>query len=64
MSAAVQSRRSLGIFWGKKSWTTEDAMAMVAKRTAAEDNIGESNVCMPSGIPGDVKAPPQSVAVL
>ena len=35
---------------------------MVAGGTAAEDNIGESNVCMPSGIPEDVKPPPQSVA--
>ena len=39
-------------------------MAMVAGGTAAEDNIGESNVCMPSGIPEDVQAPPQSVADL
>ena len=44
------------------SWTTEDAMAMMAGEPAVEDNKGELSVCMPNGFPEDVEPPPQSVA--
>ena len=37
-------------------------MAMMAGGPAAEENTGESNVCMPSGFPEDVEPPPQSMA--
>ena len=62
MSAAVQKWTEFGSIRANTSWTTEDAMAMMAGGSAVEDNIGESNVCMPSGCPEDVEPPPQSVA--
>ena len=37
-------------------------MAMMAGRPAVEENKGESNVCMPSGVPEDLEPPPRSVA--
>ena len=44
------------------SWTTEDAMAMIAGGPAAEENKGELSVRMPSGFPEDVEPSPRSVA--
>ena len=44
------------------SWTTEDAMAMMAGAPAAEENKGELSVRMPSGFPEDVEPSPRSVA--
>ena len=51
MSAAVQKWTEYGSILANTSWTTEDAMAMMAGGPAAEENTGESNVCMPSGFP-------------
>ena len=62
MSAAVQKWTEFGSILTNTSWTTEDATAMMAGGPAAEENTGESNVCMPSGFPEDVEPPPQSVA--
>ena len=62
MSAAVQKRTEFESTLQRTSWTTEDAMARMARGPAVEDNEGESNLCMPSGFPEDVKPPPQSVA--
>ena len=62
MSAAVQKWTEFGSILANISCTTEDAMAMMAGGPAAEENKGESNVCMPSGFPEDVEPPPQSVA--
>ena len=62
MSAAVQRWTEFGSTLANTSWTTEDAMAMMGGGPAAEENTGESNVCMPSVFPEDVEPPPQSVA--
>ena len=62
MSAAVQKSTEFGSILANTSWTTEDAMAMMAGGPAVEENKGESNVCMPSYISEDVEPPPQSVA--
>ena len=62
MAAAVQKWTEFGSILANTSWTTEDAMAMMAGGLAAEESTGESNVCMPSGFPEDVEPPPQSVA--
>ena len=62
MSAAVQKWTEFGGMLANTSWTTEDAMAMMARGLAAEENKGETNVCMPSGFRGDVEPPSQSVA--
>ena len=51
MSAAVEKWTEYGSILANTSWTTEDAMAMMAGGPAAEENTGESNVCMPSGFP-------------
>ena len=51
MSAAVQKWTEFGSILTNTSWMTEDAMAMMAGGPAAEENTGESNVCMPSGFP-------------
>ena len=37
-------------------------MATMAGGSAAEENTGESNVCMPNGFPEGVEPRPQSVA--
>ena len=42
MSAAVQKCTEFGSILANTSWTTEDAMAMMAGRPAAEENKGES----------------------
>ena len=52
----TMSRRTLST-----SWTTEDALALMAGGSAA-DNKGELTVRMPSGFPEHVEPPPQSVA--
>ena len=44
------------------SWTTEDAIAMVAGGLAVEESKGELSVRIPSGFPEDVEPPPQPVA--
>ena len=62
MSAAVQKWTEFGSILANTSWTTEDAMAMMVGGPAAEENTGESNVCIPSGFQEDVEPPPQSVA--
>ena len=62
MPAAVQKWTEFGSILANTSWTTEDAMAMMAGGPAAEENKGESNVCMPRGFPEDVEPPLQSVA--
>ena len=62
MSAAVQRWTEFGSILANTSWTTEDAMAMMTGGPAAEENTGESNMCMTSGFPEDVEPPPQSVA--
>ena len=51
MSAAVQKWTEFGSILADTSWTTEDAMAMMAGGPAADNTKGESNVCMPSGFP-------------
>ena len=51
MSAAVQKRTEFGSILANTSWTTEDAMTVMAGGPAAEENKGESNVCIPSGFP-------------
>ena len=63
MSAAAQKWTDFGSILANTSWTTEDAMPMMAAGPAAEKK-GESNVCMPSGFPEDVEPLPQSVADL
>ena len=50
-SPAVQKWTQFGSTVANTSWTTEDTMAMMAGGLAAEENTGESNVCMPSGFP-------------
>ena len=64
MSAAVQSWTEYGSILANTSWTTEDAMAMMAGGSAAEENTGESNVCMPSGFPEGVGRVPMLFAWL
>ena len=44
----------------RTSWTTEDAVSLMAGGPAVEKK-GELSVCMPSGFPRDVEPPPQSV---
>ena len=51
MSAAVQKWTELGSILTNTSWTTDDATAIMAGGPAAEENTGESNMCMPSGFP-------------
>ena len=60
--AAVQEWTESGSMLESTSWTTEDAMAMMAGGPAAEENKGELSVCMPSGFPEDVEPSSQSVA--
>ena len=62
MSAAVQKWTEFGSIRVNTSWTTEDAMVMMAGGPVVEDNKRELRVCMPSGFPEDVEPPPQSVA--
>ena len=62
MPAAVQKWTEFGSILENTSWTTEDAMAMMAGGRAAEENTGESNLFLPSDFPEDVEPPPQSVA--
>ena len=62
MSAAVQKLTEVGSILANTSWTTEDAMAMMAGEPTADENAGESNVCMPSVFSKGVEPPPQSVA--
>ena len=62
MSAVVQKWTEFGSILANISWTTEDAMAMMAGGPAVEENKRESNVCMPRGFQEDVEPPPQSVA--
>ena len=61
MSAEMQKWTGFGSILESTSWTTEDAMVMMAEGPAAKENKGELSVCMPSGFPGDVEPPPQSV---
>ena len=44
MSAAVQKGMEFGSILANTSWTTEDAMAMMAGGSAAEEHTEESNV--------------------
>ena len=44
------------------SWTTEDAMVMMAGGPAAEENKGELSVRMPRHFPDDVEPSPQSLS--
>ena len=62
MSVTVQKWTEFGSILENTSWTTEDAMSMMAGGPAVEDYKGELRVCMPSGFPEDVEPPPQSVA--
>ena len=62
MLAAAYEWTKCGSMQKSTSWTTEDAMAMMAGGPAAEENKGELSVRMPSGFPEDVEPPPQSVA--
>ena len=64
MSAAMQKWTGFGSILENTSWTTEDAMVMITEGPAAKKNKGELSVCMPSGFPGDVEPPPQSVSDL
>ena len=61
-SVCVHFRVEFGSILENTSWTTEDAMAMIAGGPAAEEIKGESNVCMPSSFPEDVEPPAQPVA--
>ena len=49
----VQKWTEYGSILTNTSWTTEDAMAMMAGGPAAEESTGELNVCMPSGFPAE-----------
>ena len=60
--AAGHEWMKFGSMLKSKSWTTEDAMAMMAGGPAAEENKGELSVRMPSSFPEDVEPPPQSRA--
>ena len=62
MSAAEEKWVEFGSIQANTSWTTQDAMAMMAGGPAAEEIKGESNACMPRGFPEDEEPPPQSVA--
>ena len=55
MSTAVQKWTEFGSILKSASWTTEDAMAMMAGGPAVEENTRELSVCMPSGFPEDVE---------
>ena len=58
---AARNELKSGNMQKSTSWTTEDAMAMMAGAPPAEENKGELSVCMPNGFPEDVEPPPQSV---
>ena len=60
--AAAHEWTKSGSMLKRASWTTEDAMAMMAGGPAAEENKGELSVRMPSSFPEDVEPPPQPVA--
>ena len=60
--AAAHEWTKSGSMLKRASWTTEDAMAMMAGGPAAGENKGELSVRIPSGFPEDVEPPPQSVA--
>ena len=60
--AAAHELAKSGSMLKSTSWTTEDAIAMMAGGPAMEENEGELSVRMPSGFPEDVEPPPQSVA--
>ena len=60
--AAAHEWTKSGSMLKRASWTTEDAMAMMAGGPAAGENKGELSVRMPNGFPEDVEPPPQSVA--
>ena len=62
VSAAVQKWTEFGNILESTSWTTENAMAMIAGGPAVEENKGKLSVCMPSDFPEDVEPPPQFVA--
>ena len=62
LRAAVHEWTKSGSMLKSTSWTTDDAMALMAGGPAAEENKGELSVRMPSGFPEDVEPPPQSVA--
>ena len=59
LAAAYEWSKS-GSILKSTSWTTEDAMAMMAG--GPMENKGELNECMPSGFSADVEPPPQSAA--
>ena len=61
LAAAYEWTKS-GSMLKSTSWTTEDAMALMAEGLAVE-NKGEVSVRMPSGFPEDVEPPPQSVVL-
>ena len=61
LAAAYEWWRKPGSALKRTSWTTEDAVALMAGGPAAE-NKGGLSVCMPSSFPEDVEPPPQSVA--
>ena len=61
LAAAYEWTKS-GSMQKSTSWTTDDAMAMMAGGPAAGENKGELSVRIPSGFPEDVEPPPQSVA--
>ena len=60
--AAEYERTKSGSMLKSTSWTTEDAMAIMAGGPAVEENKREVSARMPSGFPEDVEPPPQSVA--
>ena len=62
LRAAVHEWTKSGSMQKSTSWTTDDAMALMAGGPAAEENKGELSVRMPSGFSEDVEPPPQSVA--
>ena len=51
LCAAVQEWTESESMPESTSWTTEDAMAMMAGGPAVEENKGELSVCMPCGFP-------------
>ena len=61
LAAAYEWTMSRRTLLESTSWTTEDALALMAGGPAA-DKKGELSARMPSGFPEHVEPPPQSVA--
>ena len=61
LAAAYERWTKPGSILDRTSWTTEDAVVLIAEGPDVE-NKGELSVCMPRGFPEDIEPPPQPVA--